>query len=145
MCLFDLAMYCCGQAQQNYALLLILAAIFGRNSGFPSERLIDGKIIIIIIFKIYCTLNLILIFVSGCLASYTRTPLCFSKLGVCRPPSTVGNTLTMDKYLMQTHFIESAIFLQCSQALAFPWLKDFYAALKVIFPVIKGDVIIIIL
>ncbi len=27
-----------------------------------------------------------------------------SKLGACQPPSTVGNTLTMDKFFIQPHF-----------------------------------------
>ncbi len=48
---------------------------------------------------------------------YSRTLLsfhamhsgCLSKLGACRPPSTVGKTLTMDKYLIQPHFKKSEI------------------------------------
>ena len=39
-----------------------------------------------------------------CFAPTTGTPVCFSRLGACWPSSTVGDTLTMDKYLIQPYF-----------------------------------------
>lgn len=37
---------------------------------------------------------------------------CFSKLRVCRLPSTVGNTLTVDNYLILPHFKKPELFLE---------------------------------
>lgn len=48
------------------------------------------------------------------LASYTSTPDCLSKLRACQLPSIVGNTLTVDKYIIQpnshAHTLEKHFF-----------------------------------
>lgn len=56
------------------------------------------------------------------------TAVRFSKLGANQPPPTVGNTLTMDKCLIQAHF--KKIPLICNQVRANQWLDAPAAALR---------------
>ena len=50
----------------------------------------------------------------------TQYSSCMSKLGTCQPPPTVGNTPTMDKYLIQPHFKNPNYPCNTLQHLLFP-------------------------
>ena len=73
---------------------------------------------------------------STLLCSCVGTPVCFSKLGACWPSSTVGNTLTMDKHLIQPNFKNTQtipLISRCSICDIYPTPNDL--------PYLRSDVI----